>query len=1030
MKASDLFVQALENEGVEYIFGIPGEENLDLLESLRTSKIKLILCRHEQAAGFMAATYGRYTGKPGVCLSTLGPGATNLVTAAAYAQLGAMPMVMITGQKPIRKSKQGQFQIVDVVEMMRPITKYARQIVDGSRIPSIVREAFRVAAEERPGAVHIELPEDIAAESVTGAPFEVARVKRPYPDPQAIETAAEMIAGAKSPLILIGAGANRNRTRKALTEFIEKTGIPFFNTQMGVGVVDERNPLYLGTAALSDKDVVHLAIKKADLIINVGHDVVEKPPFFMERGGARVLHVNYFSAKVDDVYFPQHEVVGDIASSIQELGALVKPGSHWDFAHFRKVRRFGERLRAAQDSAGQFPIAPQRIVADIRKAMPSDGVVTLDNGMYKLWFARNYAAHGPNTLLLDNALATMGAGLPSAMTVKLLEPERKVLAVCGDGGFMMNAQELETAIRLNLDLVVVILNDSAYGMIKWKQKEMRHNDFGLDFQNPDFVKFARAHGAHGHRVKSTKALLPMLKRCLGAKGVHIVDVPVDYSSSDQLMIANLESALKELAAEDAPNPVPAETRKEEKPMPEKIEVRSPFDRSLIDTIELGGAQDVESALATARALHENRDGWLPAHQRIAILEKLAQLMQEKRDHLIATAVKEGGKPYVDTAVEVDRAIQGVKLGIEAMHQLHGEEVPMGLTSGSVNRLAFTFREPIGVVVSLSAFNHPLNLIVHQTVPAIAAGCPVIIKPAPATPRSCFEFVKLLHQAGLPPAWCQALLVSNQDAEKLICDSRVGYVSFIGSAKVGWYLRSKLAAGTRIALEHGGAAPVIVDKSARVDDIIAPLVKGGFYHAGQVCVSVQRIYVPEELMQSFADKLTARVKALKMGDPMDKETEVGPLIRPGEVTRIGQWVDEAVAAGAQLLCGGKAHGETFYEPTVLLNPPADSKVSAQEIFGPVVCLYSYKNIDDAIKASNSLPYAFQASVFAQDLDVAMYAVQRLNATAVMVNDHTAFRVDWMPFGGRKESGLGMGGIKYSALEMSQEKLVVLKSPLLK
>jgi len=1028
VKASDLLVQALENEGVEYIFGIPGEENLDFLESLRTAKIKLILTRHEQAAGFMAATYGRLTGKPGVCLSTLGPGATNLVTAAAYAQLGGMPMVMITGQKPIKKSKQGQFQIVDVVELMRPITKYARQIVDGSRIPSIVREAFRLAAEERPGAVHIELPEDIAAEEVSGCPFEIPKVKRPYPNPEAIATAAQMICAAKSPLILVGAGANRNRTCKALTDFVAKTGIPFFNTQMGSGVIDERHPLYIGTAALSSNDIVHLAIAKADLIINVGHDVVEKPPFFMERGGTKVLHINFFTAKVDDVYFPQHEVVGDIANSLIELGNQICPSKSWDFSHFLRVKAQGEKYLKAQGEAARFPMTPQRIVADVREAMPDDGIVTLDNGLYKLFFARSYHAHAANTLLLDNALATMGAGLPSAMTANLLDPTRKVVAVCGDGGFMMNAQELETAIRLGLNLVVLILNDSSYGMIKWKQSEVRLSNWGLDFTNPDFVAFAQAHGAHGHRIEKTQDLLPKLKECLSIGGVHIIDVPIDYSSNDHLMIANIQSAMRQTeggipVAEKKPKAATAATAAE------MAELRSPFDRSLIKTLKLAGAADVDHALATAHALFQNQSGWLPAHQRIAILEKLAALMQKKRAHLIKVAIREGGKPYMDTAVEVDRAIQGVKLGIQAMHELHGEEVPMGLTSGSANRMAFTFREPIGVVVSLSAFNHPLNLIVHQTVPAIAAGCPVVIKPAMATPQSCFEFVKLLYQAGLPPQWCQTILCNNENAEKLATDKRVGYLSFIGSAKVGWYLRSKLAPGTHCALEHGGAAPVIVDKTAKIDEIIAPLVKGGYYHAGQVCVSVQRVYVPEELMESFAAAFTARVKQLKVGDPADKTTEVGPLIRPAETARIAAWVDEAVCAGAKLLCGGKALSETIYEPTVLLNPPHDAKVSTLEVFGPLVCLYSYKTLDEAIALSNALPYSFQAAVFTQDMDTALYCVRRLNATAVMVNDHTAFRVDWMPFGGARESGLGVGGIKYSAREMTLEKMMVLKSPLI-
>ena len=497
MKTSDLFIKALENEGVEYIFGIPGEENLDFLESLRTSKIKLIITRHEQGAGFMAATYGRLTGKPGVCLATLGPGATNLVTPAAYAQLGAMPMLMITGQKPIKKSKQGRFQIVDVVDLMRPITKFTRQIVNGNNVPSVVREAFRVAMEERPGAVHIELPEDIAAEDAEEKLFSVGGHRRPEADEQVCRVAAKMIEEAKMPLILIGAGANRQRTSEALNNFIDKTNIPFFNTQMGKGVVDERHPKFLGTAALSEGDFIHCAIDRADLIINIGHDVIEKPPFFMEQGGKKVIHVNFFPAQVDDVYFPQLNVVGDIATSVNHIAHLVSDTSNWDLAYFERIKNEVDTHLSKYAKDNRFPVLPQRLVNIIRDILPGDGIVTLDNGIYKIWFARNYKCYLPNTLLLDNALAAMGAGLPSAMAAKLINPDKKVISVCGDGGFMMNSQELETAVRLGLNLVVIILNDNAYGMIKWKQEAMGFDNFGLDYNNPDFVKYADSYGALG-----------------------------------------------------------------------------------------------------------------------------------------------------------------------------------------------------------------------------------------------------------------------------------------------------------------------------------------------------------------------------------------------------------------------------------------------------------------------------------------------------------------------------------------------------
>jgi acetolactate synthase-1/2/3 large subunit len=529
MKASDLFVKALENEGVEYIFGIPGEENLDFLNSLKDAKIKLILTRHEQGAGFMAATYGRLTGNPGVCLATLGPGATNLATPAAYAQLGAMPMMMITGQKPIKKSKQGRFQIVDIIELMRPITKHTHQIVNGNNIPAMIRESFRLAIEERPGAVHLELPEDIAAEDCDANLFKVVGHRRPDADQMALNEAVKMIENAKMPLLLIGAGANRKRTGKALTKFIGQTGIPFFNTQMGKGVVDERHPKFLGTAALSDNDFLHCAINKADLIINIGHDVIEKPPFFMEEGGAKVIHVNFFPAQVDQVYFPQLNVIGDIATSVEHLAASIKNKSNWDLSYFEKIKEEVESHLTKYSEDDRFPILPQRLVHIVREQLADDGIVTLDNGIYKVWFARNYKCYQANTLLLDNALATMGAGLPSAMLAKLINPTKKVISVCGDGGFMMNSQELETAIRLKLNLTVIILNDSAYGMIKWKQEGMGFEDFGLDYKNPDFVKYAESYGAIGHRAKSDQNFKEILSKCLETDGVHVIDLAIDYS---------------------------------------------------------------------------------------------------------------------------------------------------------------------------------------------------------------------------------------------------------------------------------------------------------------------------------------------------------------------------------------------------------------------------------------------------------------------------------------------------------------------
>jgi acetolactate synthase-1/2/3 large subunit len=541
MKASDLFIRSLEKEGVRYIFGIPGEENLDFLESLNESNIKLILTRHEQAAGFMAATHGRLTGKVGVCLSTLGPGATNLVTAAAYAQLGAMPMLMISGQKQIKNGKQGRFQIINVVEMMRPITKYTNQVVHGNSIPVILREAVRMAEEERPGSAHIELPEDIAAEECSSYPIEVAPSRRPKADQFVIDQAVKMIQSAKSPLLLIGAGANRHRTCKALRDLIDNVGIYFFNTQMGKGVVDERHPLFLGTAALSDQDYLHCAIDRTDLIINVGHDVIEKPPFFMESGGIKVIHINYFPAQVDEVYFPELNVVGDIADSIYRLAEQLEECKNWDFSYFKRIKIELESQLKDRSEETQYPVLPQHLVKQVRRAMPEDGIIALDNGIYKIWFARNYKAYSSNTVILDNALATMGAGFPSAMAAKIVFPEKKVMAICGDGGFMMNSQEIETAVRLKLDLVVLILRDNAFGMIKWKQAEKGFKDFGLDFENPDFVQYAESYGAHGHRLVKTEQLSKLLGNCLHSSGVHLIEMRVDYSENKRVLIDELKA---------------------------------------------------------------------------------------------------------------------------------------------------------------------------------------------------------------------------------------------------------------------------------------------------------------------------------------------------------------------------------------------------------------------------------------------------------------------------------------------------------
>ncbi len=459
---------------------------------------------------------------------------------------------------------------------------------------------------------------------------------------------------------------------------------------------------------------------------------------------------------------------------------------------------------------------------------------------------------------------------------------------------------------------------------------------------------------------------------------------------------------------------------------ETITITAPFDGSEIEMLDAANPNDVEKALSTAFNLFTNKSKWLSASQRIDILSKTASLMREQFDELVIIAAGEGGKPLIDSRVEVERAIDGVLNCIECIRTDHGTEIPMGINPSSEKHMAFTRSEPIGVVVAISAFNHPLNLIIHQVGPAIATGCPVIIKPAEDTPLSCYRFISILREAGLPEEWCQALVVSDLDvATQLVTDSRVGFFSFIGSANVGWMLRSKLAPGARCALEHGGVAPVIIEADADLVEALPAIAKGGFYHAGQVCVSVQRVYCHKNIVKVVSSNLAKMANKLIVGDPINAETEVGPLIRPLEVQRISKWVNDAIKEGAKLLAGGKVKG-SCYQPTVLLNPSESSMVSTKEIFGPVICIYTYDNMDDAIKKANALPFAFQASIFTKNIDNALHAYKQLNASAVMVNDHTAFRVDWMPFSGLRQSGLGVGGIPHTYHDMQIKKMMVLKS----
>ncbi|NOQ93458.1 MAG: aldehyde dehydrogenase family protein [Methylophaga sp.] len=458
-----------------------------------------------------------------------------------------------------------------------------------------------------------------------------------------------------------------------------------------------------------------------------------------------------------------------------------------------------------------------------------------------------------------------------------------------------------------------------------------------------------------------------------------------------------------------------------------LEVKSPFNEQVIATAEKADESDIEQALTTASRLFTDRRNWLPVSARLSILERAIQLMEARAEELASDSANEGGKPLVDSRVEMTRCIDSIRLCVDSLRSETPTAVPMGINPASQHRLTLMKKEPIGVVVAVSAFNHPLNLIAHQVGPAIAAGCPVIVKPADDTPLSCLRLVEIFHQAGLPAEWCQAVLpINHQVAEKLVTDPRVAFFSFIGSAKVGWYLRSKLAPGTRCALEHGGVAPVVITENADLEKAIPALAKGAFYHAGQVCVSVQRIFVHESIAREVARQLSAAAKALIVGDPLSNQTEVGPLIRASEIVRITSWVQEAVDMGAELLHGGQSLLNNCYVPTVLYNPSPKSKVSHSEIFGPVVCIYPYNDLDQAIASANSLDVAFQASVYSQDIDQAMYISDQLAASAVMINEHTAFRVDWMPFAGLKHSGLGTGGIPYTIEDMQIDKMIVITS----
>ncbi|MCP3660330.1 MAG: aldehyde dehydrogenase family protein [Bacteroidetes bacterium] len=460
----------------------------------------------------------------------------------------------------------------------------------------------------------------------------------------------------------------------------------------------------------------------------------------------------------------------------------------------------------------------------------------------------------------------------------------------------------------------------------------------------------------------------------------------------------------------------------------KIEVSNPYDNYIIGTLDYMDYDKISNKLENAHKLFLDKRKWLKPYHRITILENFLSLLKLNKLEIVRQAVIEGGKPFVDSKIEIERAINGVQIAINTIPNLMGRQIPMEINSISEHRVAYTYRDPIGVIFAISAFNHPVNLIIHQVITALASNCPIIIKPASKTPFSCIKILELLEEAGLPEFWCQLALCTNEVTSKIIGDSRISYMSFIGSADVGWKLRSLLGEGSSCCLEHGGVAPIIMCEDADIDSLLPLIVKGGFYHAGQVCVSIQRLFIHEFIVNEVTEQLIKLTNRLIVGDPQleDIRIEVGPLITPENVNRVDNWVKKAIKKGAKLLCGGEKISDTCYKPTLLLNPPDDTEVSQQELFGPVICIYTYDDRNKAILRANSLPYAFQAAVFTRNLDVAIDTIKKIDATAVMVNDHSAFRVDWMPFGGRKRSGLGSSGIINSMFNMTYEKMAIIRS----
>jgi acyl-CoA reductase-like NAD-dependent aldehyde dehydrogenase len=453
-----------------------------------------------------------------------------------------------------------------------------------------------------------------------------------------------------------------------------------------------------------------------------------------------------------------------------------------------------------------------------------------------------------------------------------------------------------------------------------------------------------------------------------------------------------------------------------------LDIKQKYTQKTIDTINLHSKKDIENMLNIAHNL--NKTSSIKKYERIQILHNIAKLIEEEKGNFASLIANEGGKPIKDAKVEVDRAIEGIYIALSHLRVDKTNSYPLDTTKAGDNKLAFSIQEPIGIVVAISAFNHPLNLIIHQVIPAIATNCPIIIKPSLKTPLCCIKFASLCKKANLPDGWLQVALVQDELSQQLATDKKVSFFSFIGSSKVGWMLKSKLSNGTRCALEHGGVAPLIIDTYKDIDRLLEGIIKSGFYHSGQVCVSLQKIFVEKNQEKDIANLLSKKANKLKVGDSINEDTDIGPLININELDRIDNWVKEALDEGATLICGGKRINNICYEPTILLNPDIKSKVSQEEIFAPVICIYGYDDINDAINIANSLEVSFQSSIFSDNIKVAFNVAKKLKASSVMINDFTTFRVDDMPFAGRKNSGYGVGGIGYTMNDMSENKMIVI------